>query len=78
MSLKGRNMRPLTPIQNDIFVYLKSYIMEKGYSPSSQDVGDHFKMSRKGAYCHLRALCKKGYISMSPGVARSIVIEKNS
>ena len=68
-------MIPLTPRQNQIYLYIKTYIYVHGYSPSLGDIGGEFKMSRKSAFDHVGALKKRGAIETTPGVARSIIIK---
>ena len=72
----GCSMTPLTPRQYEVFKYIEGYIAGHGYAPSCADIGASFNITRKGAYCHILTLQKKGYIETTPKVARSIVILK--
>lgn len=67
-------MKELTPRQAEILAFIKSYRAEHAYSPSNRDIAAHFGMSVRGAYDHVRALCKKGYISADNRRSRSISI----
>ena len=68
-------MTPLTPNQHQVLEYIKGYIAGHGYAPSCADIGASFCMTRKGAYCYVSILKKKGYIETTPKVARSIIIK---
>jgi repressor LexA len=74
-------LAPLTDKQNEIFVFISSYIQEHGYPPAIRDIGKAFDISSpNGVMCHLRALQKKGYIHRDEksetqgGRARAITI----
>lgn len=67
-------MKELTPRQAEILAFIKSYRAEHAYSPSNRDIAAHFGMSVRGAYDHVKALCKKGYISADNRRSRSISI----
>lgn len=63
----------LTQRQKQILEYLKKFIKEKGYSPTLEEIGKHFRLSTKsGIYEHLQALEEKGYIKRIKNQARSI------
>jgi len=68
-------MNPLTPRQNQVYLYIKTYIYVHGYAPSLGDIGGEFKMSRKSAFDLAAILKRKEYIETTPGVARSIIIK---
>ena len=61
-----------TQKQQDFLDYIRDYIDEHGYSPTVRDLGQHFGISLNGVVCHLKALIKKGYITMPNRLARSI------
>lgn len=71
----------ITPRQNEILIYIREKIMERGYPPSIREIGEAFSIvSPNGVMCHLKALEKKGYIERNKGVlnqksaARAITI----
>ncbi len=67
----------LTQRQKQILEYIKKFIREKGYSPTLEEIGKHFRLSTKsGVYEHLEALEGKECISRSKNQARSIEILK--
>ncbi len=63
----------LTKRQREVLDYIRSYVIENGYSPSVGEVATYFSISAPSALMHLRALQKKNVITR--GVqARSIVL----
>ena len=68
------NMKNATDRQLEILNYISGYIREKNYSPSFREVAHNFNIGLKGAVDHIHALQKKGYVQLTEGVARSIVI----
>ena len=71
-------MTPLTERQELIFAFIRGYIAEKKYSPSMREIADMFGITIKGAYDHINAIEKKGYISRHRGISRSITITEVS
>lgn len=70
--------RKLTVRQREIFSFVEAYIHEKGYPPTTYEIGDAFGFSVRGACDHLIAIEKKGYISRTHNSPRSIIILKPS
>ncbi|MGB9598195.1 MAG: transcriptional repressor LexA, partial [Candidatus Poribacteria bacterium] len=64
--------KKLTIKQKEILDYIIDYIKDKGYPPVVRDIASYFKMSSKGAYDHLLAIEKKGYIKRNPTKPRAI------
>jgi len=67
-------MKELTKRQNEVFQYIKNSINEFGYPPTVREIGDNFNITVKGAYDHLKAVEKKGYIKTFENKSRAIVI----
>ncbi len=68
-------MKKLTSRQQEILTFISEYIKHYNFSPSYQEIGDALGITSKQAvYRHLAALEKKGYITRSEGLARSIRI----
>ena len=67
-------MQKLTDKQRNILCFIIDKINLSGYPPTAREVGDNFKISSKGAYDHLKAIEKKGYIRIDKNKARAIVI----
>jgi repressor LexA len=69
------NMRKkLTKRQQEVLDYIKNYIQESGYPPTVREIGGAFEISEKGAYDHLKAIEKKGYIRRASRKNRAIEV----
>lgn len=66
--------KKLTNRQQEILDFIKRYTQESGYPPTVREIGGAFGMSEKGAFDHLRAIEKKGYIRRDPRKPRAIEI----
>jgi repressor LexA len=64
--------KKLTIRQQKILDFIVSYIKDNGYPPTVRDIARDFKMSSKGAYDHMVAIEKKGYIRRDPTKPRAI------
>ena len=71
-------MKDLTEKQLTILKYIESYIMEQGYPPTIREIGDRFNITAKGAYDHLKAIEKKGYIKCEKNRSRAIELLRTS
>lgn len=72
---ESQELKPLTKTQNLIFEFIKGFIDENSYSPTSKDIQKRFDFkSVNAAFEHLKWIEKKGYIKRTPNVARSIVV----
>lgn len=65
-------MKDLTDKQQQIISFITDFIMEKGYPPTIREVALGFEITAKGAYDHLKALEKKGYIKTSKNQSRGL------
>jgi repressor LexA len=63
-----------TEKQTSVLNFISDFIERVGYPPTIRDIADHFSMSAKGAYDHVLALEKKGYIKRDPKISRSIKV----
>jgi repressor LexA len=64
---------PLTRRQKEILDFVREYLERQGYSPTLEEIADHFDLSSlNGVYKHLRALQTRGFIRRLPNQARSI------
>jgi repressor LexA len=62
----------LTKRQQQVLDFIIGYIKETGYPPTVRDIANEFEISSKGAYDHLIAIEKKGYIRRDPAKPRAI------
>ncbi len=68
-------MKKITPRQQAVLEFIADYIAQFGYPPTFQEIADAFGIvSKHGVVRHLAALEKKGYITRSDTLARSIRI----
>jgi len=77
--LKSRyNMaKDLTDKQQQILSYIKDAIADSGFPPTVREIGDKFGITVKGAYDHMKAIEKKGFIKTEHNKSRAIVIIDN-
>lgn len=72
-------MSGLTDTQRRILEFLRTFLTGHGYPPTRKEIAERFEFdSHSAADGHLRALEKKGYIAIAPGVSRGIRIVKES
>ena len=64
----------LTKKQDRIFEFIRKHVQDIGYPPTVREIGMNFGISEKGAYDHLNAIEKKGYIRRMPKKPRAIEI----
>ena len=68
-------MKKITPRQKAVLEFISDYIGQFGYPPTFQEIADAFGiLSKHGVVRHLEALERKGYITRSDTLARSIRI----
>jgi repressor LexA len=66
--------KKLTEKQELIFHFIKSEIKNAGFPPTVREIGDNFSITVKGAYDHVKAIEKKGYIRTEQNKSRAIVV----
>lgn len=71
-------MKDLTGKQSAILDYIEEYINDQGYPPTIREIGEKFSITAKGAYDHLKAIEKKGYIKCEKNRSRAIELLKTS
>lgn len=64
--------KKLTEKQEKIFSFIKNCIHNTGLPPTVREIGEEFKITVKGAYDHLKAIEKKGYIRCGQNKSRAI------
>lgn len=66
---------PLTKRQREILTYLESYIRERRYAPSFEEIAEHFQFaSLATVHEHLTNLERKGYIRRAYNESRSVEV----
>lgn len=66
---------PLTKRQREILTFLESYILERGYAPSFEEIASQFRFqSLATVHEHLTNLERKGFIRRSYNESRSVEV----
>lgn len=71
-------MKDLTEKQQAILEFIEQHIRTQTFPPTIREIGDHFKITPKGAYDHLKAIEKKGYIRSLKNRSRAIEVVRTS
>jgi repressor LexA len=71
-------MKDLTEKQESVLQFITEIVREKGFPPTIREIGDQFGITAKGAYDHLKAIEKKGYIRTSKNQSRAIELLKGA
>ncbi len=66
--------KKLTTKQDNILNFIKDNIRETGFPPTVREIGDEFSITVKGAYDHVKAIEKKGYIRTEKNKSRAIIV----
>ena len=70
-------MKGLTARQEEILNLIKDHLKEKGFPPTRADISKAFGFkSPNAAEQHLRAIEKKGFISILSGASRGIILNQ--
>jgi len=64
--------KKLTNRQQQVLDFIINYVRDVGYPPTVREIGNEFKISSKGAYDHIMAVEKKGYIRRDASKPRAI------
>ncbi len=68
-------MKGLTERQHQVLDFIATYVKERGYPPSYQEIADALGIaSKQGVVRHLEALIRKGYLTKDDTTARSLRI----
>jgi repressor LexA len=68
------NLKQLTLKQDKIYSFIKESIKNSGFPPTVREIGDKFNITVKGAYDHVKAIEKKGFIKTEQNKSRAIVV----
>lgn len=67
-------MKGLTIRQREVLEFIDGFIQQHKYPPTVRELAGHFAISLRGAYDHLKALNKKGFIRWGEGRSRAIEV----
>ena len=62
----------MTEKQQQIYDFIKKYLRENQRPPTVQEIGDAIGKHKVGVWQHLQLMRKKGYIKITPNIARGI------
>src|SRR4030067_3779416 len=71
---KKDSVKKLTDKQELILNFIKEKIKVSGFPPTVREICDKFKITVKGAYDHVKAIEKKGYIRTEQNKSRAILV----
>ena len=66
--------KKLTEKQELIYSFIKDKIRDSGFPPTIREIGEKFNITVKGAYDHIKAIEKKGYIKTEQNKSRAILV----
>ena len=73
MNTQKETREPLTVRQEEILRYIARHVDINGFQPSIRELGEQFSIrSPNGVVCHLKAMEKKGYLSLNQLTARAV------
>lgn len=65
-------MRDLTARQREVLDYIRGFLREHHFPPTIREISEYLSVSVKGAYDHVKALEKKGHITIDSNRSRTI------
>lgn len=65
-------MRTLTARQKEVLDFIAAFHEEHAYPPTIREIAERFSISVKGAYDHVKALEKKGYLRLGENRSRAL------
>lgn len=63
---------PLTQRQRDAYEFIKDYLNRNGIAPSVRELAEQMGVQINSAAGYIKALLNKGYLTATPGKARSL------
>lgn len=65
---------PLTDRQELVLDFIKDFMLENKYPPTTREVAEGMNITIKGARDHLKSIERKGYITIEIEKSRAIII----
>ena len=65
-------MKSLTERQKEVLSFITRYIAAHKFPPTIREIAEHFAISVKGAYDHVKALEKKGFLRLGENRSRAL------
>lgn len=70
-------MKELTEKQEAVYKFIVTSLKARGMPPTIREIGDEFQITAKGAYDHLKAIEKKGFIKTTKNQSRAIELTRS-
>jgi repressor LexA len=67
-------MKTLTSRQTEVLDFISSFLDDHAYPPTIREIAEHFGISVKGGYDHVRALEKKGRLRHGENRSRALEV----
>ncbi|MBN1242473.1 MAG: transcriptional repressor LexA [Spirochaetales bacterium] len=67
-------MKSLTERQNEVLAFITDHVERHSYPPTIREIAEHFGISVKGAYDHVKALEKKGALRLGENRSRAMEV----
>jgi repressor LexA len=67
-------MKGVTKRQDEVLDFIKEFLLRNKFPPTIREIANHFEISVKGAYDHIKALEKKGFIHCNQNRSRAIEV----
>ncbi|MFO8065834.1 MAG: transcriptional repressor LexA [Spirochaetia bacterium] len=67
-------MKDITKRQQEVLTFIKGFVSRHKYPPTIREIATNFGISVKGAYDHVKAIERKGYIRLNTNRSRTIEI----
>lgn len=74
MKPKKKHLHPVTHKQAEILAFIREYREQRGFSPSIQDIANHFLVNINAISCQLKSLEEKGAITRVKGKVRTLMV----
>ena len=71
-------MKSITRRQREVLDYIKVFITDHKFPPTFREISENFTISVKGAYDHVKALERKGFLQLNNNRSRTIEVLGNS
>lgn len=76
--IAGRMESTLTPKQQEVFIWIKGFMVQNEMPPTVREIAKRFGMKSSSAFYFLQVLEKKGFLLRGPLGARSLVLTKSA
>jgi repressor LexA len=68
--------KPLTTREEQILDFIREFRRKNSYSPTREEIAEHFGFYKNAATDHLKSLERKGFVKIIPKVSRGLILTK--